>query len=411
MPDSMTWKRNVLPNGLRVLQLPKQYANTTQLSVAVEFGSNHEPEEEAGVAHFLEHMLAGGSTERIHLSRSVENTGGILDFYTDHEHMMSTMDVLPEDLPRVSKGMAELLFNNNFEQEKFVQESKIILNEIAEVSDDPNEKIEEMLLQSLFKNHPVKRPVAGFEETVKRLTLRKLSKMHLTNYVPQNMVLILSGKFSTEECQKALENFENKSAMQIPQKSVYTPEGKPEPLVTVKKLGITQAYLSVGARTVPASHHDVATLDLMGTLLGGSTSSRLFIELREKNALTYDVVSDHCKGVDFGFLSVNCAVKERNIAKTKALIFKELCKLRAEKVSSNELERNKKLVITGILRGMDNSQDAVEILAYMERQFKGKKSLENYFCEIQEVTSKKIMDAANLYLQEDNIATAILKPT
>src|SRR5664280_1724182 len=91
MTTAMFWRRKVLSNGLTVLQFPRESANTTQLSVAVEYGSNQEPAEIAGVAHFLEHMLAGGSEKRIQLSRSIENSGGILDFYTDHEHMMSCL--------------------------------------------------------------------------------------------------------------------------------------------------------------------------------------------------------------------------------------------------------------------------------------------------------------------------------
>ena len=162
MTTAMFWRRNILPNGLTVLQFPRQSANTTQLSLAVEYGSNQEPKEIAGVAHFLEHMLAGGSQKRIEVSRSIENSGGILDFYTDHEHMMSMMDVLPGKLAEASFIISELLFSSDFEKEKFGQERKIILNELAEALDDPTERIEELLLKSLFKNHPVNRPVGGF---------------------------------------------------------------------------------------------------------------------------------------------------------------------------------------------------------------------------------------------------------
>ncbi len=184
---------------------------TTQLSVAVEYGSNQEPEEIAGSAHFLEHMLAGGSAKRIHLSRSIENSGGILDFYTEHEYMMTTMNILPETLVEASIVISELLFNDNFEEEKFIQERKIILNELSEASDDPTEKVEELLLKSLFKVHPVKRPVGGFPKTIKRLTLEQLKNAHKMNYVPQNMILILTGNFSEETSRKVLEDFEKQN--------------------------------------------------------------------------------------------------------------------------------------------------------------------------------------------------------
>ncbi len=119
MNKALSWSRSILSNGLTVLQFPRQFANTTQLSVAVEYGSNQEPKENAGVAHFLEHMLAGGSSKRIKLSRSIEDSGGILDFYTDHEHMMTRMDILPGKLSEASFIISELLFSPDFEEEKF----------------------------------------------------------------------------------------------------------------------------------------------------------------------------------------------------------------------------------------------------------------------------------------------------
>ena len=333
MTTAMFWRRNILPNGLTVLLYPRQSANTTQLSIAVEYGSNHEPKEIAGAAHFLEHMLAGGSDKRIQLSRSIENSGGILDFYTDHEHMMSRMDILPGELTEASAIISELLFSTDFEEEKFRQERKIILNELAEALDDPVERIEELLLKSLFKKHPVNRPVGGFPKTVKQLTLDQLSKAHQTNYNPQNMILILTGNFSEENAEVVFKNFKDRNFEKaFSKKAVPVETSKPKPLVVEKKAGIAQTYLNMGARTVNSSHQDSPTLDLISALLSGGTSSRLFIEMREKHALTYDVNSDHNKGVDFGYFSISCAVKDKNLEKAKRVILKELTKLKTEKV-------------------------------------------------------------------------------
>ena len=412
MTTAMFWRRNILPNGLRVLLFPRQSANTTQLSIAVEYGSNQEPEEIAGVAHFLEHMLAGGSTKRIELSRSVEDSGGILDFYTDHEYMMSTMDILPDELDEASFVISELLFNTDFEEEKFRQERKIILNELAEASDDPAERIEELLLKSLFKKHPVKRPIGGFPRTIKRLTFDEMSNTHKTNYIPQNAILILSGNLPEKATEMVLKNFENKTIKKPVLRKMYPVEaGKPVPLVVEEKPGIAQTYLNIGARTVCSSHQDAPALDLISTLLSGGTSSRLFIELREKNGFTYDVNSDHNKGLDFGYFSVNCALKDKNLVKAKDLILKELSKLRKEKVQVDEIERNKNLIIADILRGMDNPHESSEILAYMEIQFKSEQSLVDYIAKIKAVSSQDIMQAANNYLQEDCLSTVILKQT
>ena len=407
----MFWRRDVLPNGLRVLSFPRQSANTTQCSLAVEFGSNQEPEENAGVAHFLEHMLAGGSTKRIKLSRSIEDSGGILDFYTDHEHMMSRMDIMPEKLTEASQVISELLFDTDFEEEKLRRERKIIINELAQALDDPTERVEELLIKSLFKNHPVRRPVGGFPKTVKQLTLDQLSNAQSANYVPQNMILILAGNFSEETRQIILKPFEKKTSKKIPSKKTILPEtGKPEPLVIKKKSGIAQSYLSIGARTVCTNHKDTITLDVLSTILGGGTSSRLFVELREKNGLTYDINSNHNKGKDFGFFNINCAVKDKNVTRAQSLILKELTKLKTEKVPTNELQRSRNLICAEILRGMDNPHEMSEILAYMEIQFSNERSLEDYVGKIKAVTSESIMEATNEYFAENCLSTVILRP-
>ena len=411
MNNSMIWQRNELPNGLRLLLHPSNSSNTTQLSFAVEYGSNQDPEEQSGVSHFIEHMLAGGSTSRIELSRSVENTGGILDFFTDHEHTMSIMDVLPEQLHNVFAIIDKLFFSSEFEEEKFNQERKIILHEISEALDDPMEKLDELLLESLFKKHPVRRPVLGFPKTIKQLSLGQLKLAKLENYVPQNMILVLAGKFSDKDSEMVLEKFEKKRAdKQFPKKQQPIEANKPKPLVVRKKAGITQTYLSIGARTVCSTHEDAPTLDLISTLLGGGTSSRLFIQLREKNALTYNVNADHNKGLDFGFFNVNCAVKEKNSDKTERLILKELSKLKTKAVSNDELERNRNLIVAGILRGMDRSQDALEIITYLEMQYRSEKSLEDYISKVKAVSADNIIKAANFYFKEDNLSTVLLMP-
>lgn len=166
----------------------------------------------------------------------------------------------------------------------------------------------------------------------------------------------------------------------------------------------------MGARTVCSSHHDSPVLNLMSALLSGGTNSRLFIELREKNALTYDVSSDHNKGLDFGYFGISCAVKDKNLTKAKRIILKELAKLRTEKVPIDELERTKNMIVGASLRGMDDPQECSEILSYMEMQFKSENALVDYIAKIKAVSSREIMNVANTYLREELLAVVLLKP-
>ncbi len=411
MSNGLVWQRRILPNGLRVLYLPKPSANTAQLSVAIEYGSNSEVEAEAGSAHFLEHMLAGGSDKRIQKSRSIESHGGSLNFYTDHEYTMSFVDVLPESLPQTSQVLSELLFDNAFEEEKFESERKIILNELAEISDDPNELIDELLLKSLFKKHPIRRPIGGYPKTINQLNLRQLEAIHTVAYEPQNMILMLMGNLSDKQIQAVLQYFEDKPKQQKITKQLHPQEtAKPTPEASKRKRGITQTYLSVGTKTVNTKSLEAPKLDLISMILGGGASSRLFIELREKRALTYDVAATHSKGLDFGYFSINCAIKNSNLDKTRELIFKEFAKLRDERVLEEELERNKKLMLSGILRGIDSPDDCQDILAFMEIQFNNEKALSSYLEKIKAVTTTGILEAAQAFLQEDNFTSAVLAP-
>jgi len=411
MSNSLVWQRKVLSNGLTVLLYPRQQANTTQLALAVAYGSNQEPEELAGVAHFIEHMLAGGSEQRIGQSRSIENFGGVMDLYTDREQVVGVVDVLPEKLEDASKILSDLFFGDSFESARFEAEQQIILNELAEVSDAPTIKVEEMLLENLFKYHPIRRPIGGYPKIIKHLTLPQLAQEHKINYGPQNMRLILSGNFNKKTQDNILENFSNKEKTENPTTpQVRSENNKPKELVVKEKASITQSYLSIGARTINATHKDSPALDLIGTLLGGGTSSRLFIELREKHAITYDVNSAHCKGSDFGYLSVNCAVNTQKTTKSQKLILKELEKLQTNLVPQEELERVKQIMLGGILRGMDDSHDTLEIISYIETQFGSELGLQEYVTNIQNVTNKDIQTAAAKYLNKEALGTAILKP-
>jgi len=412
MNNSLVWQRRVLSNGLRFLYLKRPLANTAQLSVVIEYGSTNETESETGVAHFLEHMLAGGSEERIQKSRSIENYGGRSDFSTDRECTISSVDVLPESLPYVAQILSELLFDKNFDEEKFVLEREIILRERADDLDDPKSLIEDLLLKNLFKNHPVSRPIVGYPKTLNKLTLQQLKTIHKTAYIPQNMILILTGNLSDNQIQKVLNPFEDKPKQQKNNPTIQSPtkNSKPTKNVTKHMKDINQTFLNIGTKTINTQNVDTPKLDLISRILGGGDNSRLFIELREKRALTYDVSVTHCSGLDFGYLSIGCAVKNVNVTKTQKLIFNELDKLRDEKISEEELERNKKLVLSDILREIDNTDKCHDILATMEIHFNHEKALTDYIDKISAITTTDILNAAQTYLQKDNFTTAILKP-
>lgn len=406
--DESLWGREALSNGIRLLLFPRNSDMTTQLAVAVEYGSNADPGNDAGTAHFLEHMLAGGSTRRIELSREIERLGGSSDFVTTNEYTLSTVDTAPEKISKASRVLSRLVFDPVFEQEKFELERRIIMNEITEISDSPYEKVNELLRQCLFKTHPVKWPILGYHKTVNRLSMSRIVESHQANYTPQNMILILMGKFSEKHVEAILQDFSDIKNQKRTEKALFLETGKPKKEITMKRPGLSQTYLSIGVRTVPIWYPDAPAIDLMSTLMGSGTSSRLFIELREKRALTYSIRSIHECGTDYGFFHIDCAVKHKNLERTSRLIQKEVEKIKTERISKNELNQGKDIIKGDIFRALDNPLECPETLTEMEMSFKSKNAISDYFEKIDAVTEDQISQIANKYLCIEGLSTATL---
>ena len=394
-----------------MLLYPRMSSMTAQLSVAVAYGSNSDPEEHAGMAHFLEHMTAGGSAKQIERSRSIELMGGYIDFSTGNEDTMIVSDVTPDKLCKASQAFSELLFDCTFEEEKLLSERKIIMHEIAEAEDDPWNVVDELLRKNLFMNHPVKRPVLGFRKTVSKLSLDELDKIHHINYVPQNIVLVLSGNFSDKTAETVAQNFDcakNKSGVSNNQPPVEITKHREE--TKKAKTGISQTYLSMGTRTVHSRHPDMPTLNVIDTLLGVGASSRLFIELREKKALAYSIESAHEYGSDYGYFRIDCAIESKRLEETKCLLHKEMEKLRNEKVLEDELNKVKDMIAGTILRTVDSPVDFPETMAVMEMQFNNENALQEYLGTVKALSANDIIEVANKYLAEDSLSTAVLYP-
>jgi len=382
-----------------------------QLSVAIEYGSNEDTEENAGNAHFLEHMLVGGSQNRIKLHNEIERLGGRSSFETSDEFTFSTVNVFPRKIAQASKVLSRLLFDPKFAKEKFELERKVILNEIAEANDDPRDRVAETLTKCLFKNHPIKNPVPGSKKTINQLTINEIKKAHENYYIPQRMILILTGSFTNKDKETVLQDFQDrKNDNSIPKRYTQIEEKEPTREKVAKKSGITQAYLCFGFRTVPAKDMDTPSLDLIDTILGDGESSRLFVELREKRALTYDFEAVNASGLDYGYFSINCAVNVRALNQTKRIILDELQKLKTRPVSKGELDKSKNLVLGSIFRQIDSSQGLPRLLAYDEIHFESENALVDYTNKIKSISEQDIMKTANKYFQDENYATATLIP-
>ena len=384
---------------------------TAQLSVVIEYGSKSDSEKNAGLAHFLEHMVGGGSKERIKTTRSIEQNGGYLDLFTELEYTIGYADVFPEKLNETSQFLSKLFFEDGFEEKKFDLEQKVILNEIAESFDDPWNVVDDMLRKNLYKIHPVRHPILGYHKTVSQFSIDEIIDAKQTHYTPQNTILILTGKYSDKDVESVVQNFvEIKKSKTTSKRYEYIEEGEPKKISSKIKIGISQTYLRFGYRTASGKHPDNPALELFSTIMGNGESSRLFRELREKRALTYEIQSSNCNGQDFGFFSIGCAVKSSKIKETTDLILKEITNLKTKKISDDELLKVKNMVIGDFFRDIDDSSALQTRLAVLEILFADEYAIPRYLEKIKLVSVDDLIEVANKYLGESNSSKAILTP-
>jgi predicted Zn-dependent peptidase len=290
-------------------------------------------------------------------------------------------------------------------------ERKVILNEIAEAADNPHDKLAETLIKCLFKKHPIRNPVLGTKLTVKHLELAELDEAHQNWYAPQNMVVVLTGKYSQSDVGAVLADFQDRqNCTQTVKNTRAIEETKPKKQATITRSGISQAYLCFGLRTPPAKDPDATTLDLINGVLGLGESSRLFVELREKRALTYDFNSMNLSGLDHGFFTVACAVKAKFLHQTQEIIKGELEKIKSAPVSEGELEKSKNVIAGDIFRAMDDPHELPRLMTDTEIVYGNEKGLSDYVTKLKGLKPQDVLVTSNKFFQEDNYSTAILTP-
>jgi len=411
MIDTLLINRKTLPNGIRLIQVPRSQKMTAQFSVAIEYGSKPSSEKNVGLAHFLEHMIGGGSKNRIGATRVIEQNGGYQNFWTSPEFTMGYVDVFAKKLKHSSQILSKLFFEDDFEEKKFKLEKKVILNEINDSLDNPLDVVDDILKKNLFPTHPIRHPILGYPDTVSQFSLEKIIATQQAHYTPQNTIVILSGKYSEKDVVWIEQEFAKiKKSKTVSKKYEHVEERDPKRIASKKKMGITQTYLRFGYRTTSWKHPDNPAMELFSTIMGNGSSSRLFRELREKRGLAYDIQSSNCKGQDFGFFSIECSVKASNIKETTDLILKEITNMKIEKISDNELLKAKKMITGDYYRGIDESETLHTMINYFETFFADEYAIKKYLEKIKTVSTDDLIEIANKYLREDNLSKAVLTP-
>ena len=352
-PAERPYQRSVLPNGLRVITQPVPWARSVSVALFVGTGSRYEDDAHAGLSHMLEHLVFKGTAgypEAGAISEAVEGCGGSVNASTDRELTVFSAKVPAKQAATALSVVRELALRPLLRRTDLVAEKPVIIDEIRMYVDSPTDRIFSLFDELLFGTHPLGREIAGTPRSVRRAT-RELAVEHWRRwYRPERLVLAVAGAIDHEAVLRAAEGWWDDEPMaaagakRLPDPLPATPAGGPPDVsppgsLRIHHRALAQGNVCLGMPGAARSDPDRWALDLLGAVLGDGMSSRLFLELRERRSLAYDVSTFASMYADCGTVGVHAGFDPDRVEEVLAAILTELERVVQEPVSAAELDR------------------------------------------------------------------------
>ena len=350
-----------LLSGLTVVSERMDRVETVSFGAYVATGTRHERAEENGVSHFLEHMAFKGTERRsaAEIAEEVEAVGGHINAYTAREQTAYYVKVLKEDTALAADIIGDILTHSTFEPEELERERGVILQEIGQANDTPDDIIFDQFQEAAYPAQPMGRPVLGTEEVIRGLSRSALTGYMRRHYPANNVVVAAAGNLRHEQILDLVgEHFAD------------LPGVKPPPVMPGLYRGgefredrdLDQVHIVLGFPSVAYGDPDYYPTLLLSTLLGGGMSSRLFQEVREKRGLVYSVYSFSAPYMDSGLFGIYAGTGESEAAELMPVTLDELRKVQ-EQVSEQELARARAQVKASLLMSLESTGSRCEQLA------------------------------------------------
>ena len=338
----MTFARTTLDSGATVVTEHMSSVRSVTVGFWFDIGARDEPDDLAGTSHFLEHLLFKGTPTRSakDIADAFDAVGGDVNAFTGKEYTCYYARVLDQDMPMALDVLTDMITNSVIDRTEFESERKVILEEIAMHEDSPDEIVHDLFYRSMWANHPLGRPVLGFNDTIGSVTRDQVAGYLSERYMPKNLVVAAAGNVDHDELVGRVEALLTEKG-----DGRRTLREGSAPLMSsglrVHKRPTEQAHIILGTEGLPRNHDDRHKLALLDTILGGGMSSRLFQEIREKRGLAYSVYSYRALFADSGLFAVYAGTTPQNAQTVIDIIRDEIASLVAEGVTEAELERAK----------------------------------------------------------------------
>ncbi len=357
----MTIQSTTLENGLRVVTDTIPTVETVSLGVWLNVGTRNETKDINGIAHMLEHMAFKGTKRRsaVQIAEEIEAVGGYLNAYTSRESTAYYARILKDDMPLAVDVLADILQNSTFDAEEFAKEQSVIIQEIGQSNDTPDDVVFDYFQETCFSDGSMAWPTLGTVDVIQSLKPETVKNYMHSHYGAKQMVFSAAGNIDhqtlVEEVRKQFTSLKTDCSQQL-EPAVYK-GGEYR-----QSKDLEQVHILLGFEGVPYGHRDYYTLSVLCTLLGGGMSSRLFQEIREKRGLVYSIYSYASSYRDSGIFGIYAGTGQEEVKELLPVVCEQL-KLVGSNLLDAEIKKAKAQLKASLMMSLENTSNRCERLA------------------------------------------------
>lgn len=407
------FEKQILPNGLKLITVPSVNTNAVTVLALVGTGSKYETKQISGISHFLEHLQFKGTQKRptqMDVFTAIDELGGISNAFTGQEYTGYYVKAQSGKFDAAFDLVSDMFLNATLPAEEIEKERGTIIEEINMFYDHPMRYIWTVWGQALYGDQPAGWDIAGVEETVSKITREQLVAYRASNYVAQNTILCISGKFDPKDAFGLAQQYFGGFATKAPGGKSPVIEQQSKPGVLIYKKDTKQTQVALGVRAFNIFHPQRYVLELMEVILGGMWSSRLNEEVRVKRGLVYDVHTELSADPDTGSLAATANLDSSRLDEGIKVILGEFKKIRDTLVPEIELQKAKDHYIGKSSIVLESSH--AKGLFYGEQELLEGKIIEpeEIYEKISKVTASDIRAAANEIFKPEKLNLALIGP-
>src|SRR3954471_5164072 len=400
-----------LDSGERVISEKVPSVRSVSIGFWIGAGSRDEKDDRAGVSHFIEHLLFKGSRayDAQQIAETFDAMGAELNAATSREHTVVYCRVPDRHVAKALEVMTDMVFAPAFAE--LDQERDVVLEEIAMYEDTPGELVHDLFSEAVFAAHALGRPVIGTADVISSVSRRAIAAYHRSMYTPGNVVVSAAGNIAHDRLIGLLNRFERDVVAKTQGTRVRRPlVAEPPPGLRFQRKDTEQYHVCLGAPGISRSDRRRFAASLLDSILGGSASSRLFQEIREKRGMAYAVYSFVSQYTDTGQIGVYIGTREDNLAGALAITAEQIADIGGGNLPARELERAKENLKGRILLSMESTSTRMNRLGKTLVADSELLSLDRIVAEIDAVDPESVSELAAALLEPERLSAACIGP-